>query len=519
VKGGDVAVAAKRAVSRNDPCPCGSGRRFKDCHGSLRGDAPAAPLPPRPVRRSRYRPAGNDWTGLDDDEQDRLGALMEVALAHQRAGRVREAESAYRAVLEQAPRTHDALHMLGVVRLGLGDFPDAERLIREARALRPSYPAIETNWSLVQRTIAARDRSGVEILAEHALPLLCARIAGERSALPSKADDAPQSLHVVGVAGEATRDAAWVSRRIGELLSGLQPTAWRCADPDAATAWQGFDAGVIDPAAGRQPLAGDVILASVECETDSWLGEPLRRVLVFVQAMPPSWCLERLRRIAADGTRPVALVFTSRAMASRFGLIDYVVPPPIDLAEFVQAADAGRASPSILRVAAVGQDGRRVIVASDAGLLQAAAEQAGELRLFDPGPLRYSLGSLPAVRCFSRREIDIGGMLRGADVYLHRALPWWAEGSGRALFGAMAQGIPVLCPRESSYAEYVDDGVDGFIYADGASALVAIETLHADRARLLAMAQAARAKANRLFEPRALASAYASVVEQWRLAA
>src|SRR6185312_14159953 len=103
--------------------------------------------------------------------------------------------------------------------------------------------------------------------------------------------------------------------------------------------------------------------------------------------------------------------------------------------------------------------------------------------------------------------------------YLHRALPWWAEDSGRALFGAMAQGIPVLCPRESIYAEYVDDGVDGFIYADEASVLAAIQKLHADRARLCAMAEAARAKAERLFEPRALANAYASVVEQWRLVA
>nr|WP_245523571.1 SEC-C metal-binding domain-containing protein [Sutterella parvirubra] len=22
-------------VGRNDPCPCGSGRKFKDCHGKL----------------------------------------------------------------------------------------------------------------------------------------------------------------------------------------------------------------------------------------------------------------------------------------------------------------------------------------------------------------------------------------------------------------------------------------------------------------------------------------------------
>ena len=57
------------------------------------------------------------------------------------------------------------------------------------------------------------------------------------------------------------------------------------------------------------------------------------------------------------------------------------------------------------------------------------------------------------------------------------------------------------------------------LYADGSSALAAIDALRADRPRLRAMAEAARAKAIRLFEPRALASAYAGVVEQWRGAA
>src|SRR4029434_741078 len=40
--GGDVAVAppppfvrAGQKVGRNDPCPCGSGRKYKQCHGRL----------------------------------------------------------------------------------------------------------------------------------------------------------------------------------------------------------------------------------------------------------------------------------------------------------------------------------------------------------------------------------------------------------------------------------------------------------------------------------------------------
>ncbi len=32
---GDLAVEDMPPVSRNAPCPCGSGRKFKHCHGQL----------------------------------------------------------------------------------------------------------------------------------------------------------------------------------------------------------------------------------------------------------------------------------------------------------------------------------------------------------------------------------------------------------------------------------------------------------------------------------------------------
>ena len=32
---GPAAAAPAKAPGRNDPCPCGSGRRFKACHGAL----------------------------------------------------------------------------------------------------------------------------------------------------------------------------------------------------------------------------------------------------------------------------------------------------------------------------------------------------------------------------------------------------------------------------------------------------------------------------------------------------
>jgi preprotein translocase subunit SecA len=33
---GDAAAAPYANVSRNDPCPCGSGRKYKRCHGDPR---------------------------------------------------------------------------------------------------------------------------------------------------------------------------------------------------------------------------------------------------------------------------------------------------------------------------------------------------------------------------------------------------------------------------------------------------------------------------------------------------
>ncbi|HSD00210.1 MAG TPA: glycosyltransferase, partial [Casimicrobiaceae bacterium] len=258
----------------------------------------------------------------------------------------------------------------------------------------------------------------------------------------------------------------------------------------------------------------------VEGETDAWLRDPIQRVLVFALSATPSLCLERLRAIAADGARSVALVFDLRARARHFGLGDFVAPPPIDLAEYAETSTRERRpATSKLRVATVGQDGRRVVVAPDLDLLRAVASQAAELVLFDPGPLRYEVGTTPTIRCVARDEWSFADLVSQADLYLHRTGPWWAEDFGRALFGAMALGVPVLCPRDSMHAEYIDDGVDGWIYDDPPTASAILDALSRDPSRIAHAGRLARTKALRLFDARALTDAYLSVVRRWRAAA
>jgi len=45
-------AAALAPLGRNDPCPCGSGRKVKQCHGRLASQAPLRPPLPRPKQRS-----------------------------------------------------------------------------------------------------------------------------------------------------------------------------------------------------------------------------------------------------------------------------------------------------------------------------------------------------------------------------------------------------------------------------------------------------------------------------------
>jgi len=70
---------------------------------------------------------------------------LELGLAHQRAGRLADAEALYRQVLREQPDNADALHFLGVVFAQRGDPAAAVDTLRQAVALRPDAPAFHGN--------------------------------------------------------------------------------------------------------------------------------------------------------------------------------------------------------------------------------------------------------------------------------------------------------------------------------------------------------------------------------------
>ncbi|MBI4938226.1 MAG: tetratricopeptide repeat protein [Nitrosomonadales bacterium] len=118
--------------SRNDPCPCGSGKKYKKCCLAAAQNQPGDPVKPsvHPLNPKNAAPPPE--------------RLLHALALHQ-DGRLDEAEAAYRSLLQENPANSDALHYLGLISFRRGEYADAARLIEQAIKLNGNIPAFHFN--------------------------------------------------------------------------------------------------------------------------------------------------------------------------------------------------------------------------------------------------------------------------------------------------------------------------------------------------------------------------------------
>ena len=114
------------SVGRNDACPCGSGKKFKRCHGRLSAPLPAAP----PVL------------------PEAIPALMERGETLHRGGLHLEAEGVYRSLLQIAPNHSAALENLGILASRRNDQEEAISLLTRAVSLAPERASAHYNLGI-----------------------------------------------------------------------------------------------------------------------------------------------------------------------------------------------------------------------------------------------------------------------------------------------------------------------------------------------------------------------------------
>jgi protein O-GlcNAc transferase len=131
-------------VRRNDPCPCGSGKRYKECHGSVGGRAPEA---------------GEIGTT----------ALFEQALAAYRRQDLPSAAGTCQQVLRLAPHHASAWHLAGAIDLQRGDQRAA--VVKVAKAIELDEVQAEFYKTLARAHLASGARGDAATAARRATAL------------------------------------------------------------------------------------------------------------------------------------------------------------------------------------------------------------------------------------------------------------------------------------------------------------------------------------------------------------
>jgi tetratricopeptide (TPR) repeat protein len=281
-------------ASRNAPCPCGSGRRYKECHGAL-----SAP-PPR---------------------NEALEGVLARALAAQRAGALADAAAGYEAALEIAPAHFDALHMLSVVRYQQGEFDAALPLLDRALAAQPGNAAAAFNRKLI---VQALERRPIEAeLARAVLPAL-ARDVDPTWPQPSG------PVHCVLATPRPDVFASELATRTVAALRALQATYWVETNPpllDPTASASASDAARIDPRTAAFPRDGAVAFVGTARSPVLWWSRCAPEcVVLVVDAFAPADLGERIEELAARACR-VSLAFADASLASRVGLPGRVLEP------------------------------------------------------------------------------------------------------------------------------------------------------------------------------------------------
>jgi tetratricopeptide (TPR) repeat protein len=221
-----AAQPARTAVGRNDPCPCGSGQKFKQCHGRLVG-APALPEAAAVVTE----PAVDADSLVADGD---LAVLFHRARAALDRNDLAAAETMYRKVLERQPDDPVATEYLGVIATKLRRFDEAEPLLLRAIEISPDAPEYHNNLGLLNQVraqfaaAAAAYRQALKLAPEYATAHNNLGLALQEQGLVAEAIlSFRAAVRYLPEFAEAHWNLALALLLTGELEEGFVEQEWR----------------------------------------------------------------------------------------------------------------------------------------------------------------------------------------------------------------------------------------------------------------------------------------------------
>jgi SEC-C motif/Tetratricopeptide repeat len=289
-------------MNRNQLCACGSGKRYKHCHGAaVAASAATAPASAAP--------------GVN--RQDPLTTLH-LALAQQKEGRLASAEGLYEQALASLPNHFDALHMLGVVKLQLGKFEEATRLLVAGLPLAPEGAIANFKHNLALCLVGlARQRGVLETLTDDPAELKPPAPFVRAYAIPEAEATATGLISIIltdvsslsglrrSLDGIRARDRGNIEIIAAIAAHTPDHEALRAALDGCGTPARLIVAAAADTLAGQVNIAAAAATGAYLCflrAGDHWSPQWLRQMTGALNACGAQWGYGGLRVVADDGT-------------------------------------------------------------------------------------------------------------------------------------------------------------------------------------------------------------------------
>ncbi len=148
-------------IGPNQPCPCGSGKKYKKCHGSpatARSGSPAPPSADEHLARGRQLQAAGRLPEAEAQVQaalraapTRAGAWLALGALAEQAGDLEVAAQCYERLVEHHPQLARGHLALGNVQVRRFALEEARRSYRCAAELDPDLPGVWLNLGNVEK--------------------------------------------------------------------------------------------------------------------------------------------------------------------------------------------------------------------------------------------------------------------------------------------------------------------------------------------------------------------------------
>jgi glycosyltransferase involved in cell wall biosynthesis/Flp pilus assembly protein TadD len=453
-----AAPSTTATPSRLAPCPCGSGKRYKDCHGQL-GGIPEAPSP--------------------------IDTTIASAQRHFDMGQGDLAHDLLRPLATDDVDNEKVAALAGRMLTELGDYAAATRFL--TRALDLSGGKSVEIAAALERSADLQHAAAFASSSYRTVARLLDRIEARARAMNKEAgaDDPIHILATLGTVGGSERHALNLQR----ILSRYAPTQLWSTTPPSPVLCEGRAVNVLDAANGNFPVTGTLVIIGQYYEPGEWLARTnFHRIVLRNNVEMPKELVERMTEIDDCGIgAEMAFTYPSAAFQRRVGLPGLVEYPTPDLDVFVPASRLTRDVTQSAQSMVIGRHSRDVWYKhhpNDTEFYRKVTASGHRVRLLGGSRIAQALAASQldnAIEALAPGAEAAQSFLASLDCFVYRVHPQWYETGGNVVLEAMAMALPVIVFADQvGAAELIDHEVNGFRVETEDEALAIIARLAAN---------------------------------------